>query len=107
MTFFPPGVTKNTLKAEKPCCVFHFTNFEKIVELANSGAAGREQSRSMSFASFRKGSHKATVKAIRPEIVISETDRDLEVGDKHSPTPSHRLHARKLDVVDENEGEEK
>ena len=53
LTYIAPGV-KNILKAEKSCSVFHFTNFERIIETINSGVAERKNS----YLSFRKGSHK-------------------------------------------------
>lgn len=96
LAYFTPG-PQNILKADRPCWVFHFVNFEKIVELVNSGAAEREKSRSMSFASFRRQS------AAKPKITRSEHhDReDVEAGgDRLSPTP-HSFNKKQLETITE------
>jgi len=107
ITYFAPGNTKqNFLRAEKTCWVFHFTNFERIVDLVNSGAAEREKSRSMSFASFRKASHKQLLKLHKSDSNTEkkETDdpvRDLESHhDNRSPS---QIRGKPLEVIDETE----
>lgn len=107
MTYVAPGVTKHVWKCVKHSWVFHFNNFEKIVELVSSGAAEREKSRSMSFASFRRGSHKNVIKVLKTDHIITEkdeTDKDLEAGaGLSSPLHHHSSTKKPLDVIDETE----
>ena len=98
LTYFAPG-PRNVLKADRPCWVFHFVNFEKIVELVNSGAAEREKSRSMSFTSFRKTSSSRTAAAA---IKITRADHDEEAGERVSPAP-HSFSKKQLETIDEND----
>ena len=100
MTYFPPSPTKVQLKAEKHCWAFHFNNYEKIVELVNSGAADREKKRSQSMASFRRGSAKIPIKVHKPDIII-EKDEAADHDTLLERSPS-KLEKKQLDVIDEN-----
>ncbi len=96
---------KNILKAEKPCWVFHFTNFERIVDIVNSGAAEREKSRSKSFAAFRRGSQNQKMKLHKTDSMNEKDEpiRDLENQQDKSQSHSHDNRMKKLETIDEND----
>jgi len=100
MTYFPPSPTKVILKAEKHCWAIHFNNYEKIVDLVNSGAADREKKRSLSMASFRRGSQKIPIKVHKADIIH---EKDEPEGETHLERSPSKLDKKKLDIIDENE----